>query len=155
VHVSEDAIKYKKIKKEGNDMKRLLKVIAAITMLTMIVATVAFAAVVYEVGPNKVTNTERYQYIYDGYGQVQGSYRVGEYRYYQVYIRYSGGADGDTGRLYSPESLDETIASVSHTYTDTLNPFAPKVTFNYGFEKSLWNIMPSILKNPSGELPQQ
>lgn len=104
--------------------------------------TVSYAAIVYQDGNNKVTNTERWQYIYDGYGQCQGSQRVGQYRYYQVYIRYSGGASGDTGRIYSGESLDDRIASVSYTYYDTLNPFAPKTKFNYGFEKSLWNIVP-------------
>jgi len=116
-------------------MKRFLKGFFVVVALTTLLTTTAYAAVVYEVGPNKVTNTERWQYKYDGYGQCQGSYSMGSYTYYNVYIRYSNGASGDTGRLYSPNTYDSTIASVSYTYTDTLNPFAPKVQFNYGFSQ--------------------
>jgi len=124
-------------------MKKNCKSAVGLLSLVFLMGTLNYAAVVYENGPNKVTNTERYQYKYDGYGQCQGSYRVGNYRYYKVYIRYSGGASGDTGRLYSPESIDDTIAKVSYTYTDTLNPVAPKTKFNYGFSKSLWGDTPT------------
>ncbi|QNU66438.1 hypothetical protein EHE19_016465 [Ruminiclostridium herbifermentans] len=108
-------------------MKRFLKGFSVLVILATLLTTIAYAAVVYESGNNLVTNTERWQYIYDGYGQCQGT------SYKNVYIRYSNGASGDTGRLYSQNTYDYTIATVSYTYTDTLNPFAPKVQFNYGF----------------------
>lgn len=108
-------------------MKRFFKGFFIVVALTTLLTTTAYATVIYESGYNKVTNTERWQYIYDGYGQCIGT------SYLNVYIRYSNGASGDTGRLYSPNTYDSTIASISYTYTDTLNPFAPKVQFNYGF----------------------
>lgn len=114
-------------------MKKILSVICIISVMTCILGVTVFAGS----SPNYATSKERFQYLYDGYVQIQSSYNDNGQHAARGYIRYSGGANGDTGRLYTSFGTsmnDSKIRSRSYTYNDTLNPWAPKVKFNYGFD---------------------
>ncbi len=130
-------------------MKKFISITGAI-----LIAASAFSITALGASPNYYSNTEEFQLYYKGYIQVQGSYNDGGYNYISGYIRYSGGASGDTGRLYTQGTptgpKDNAIYSRSHTYRDTLNPWAPQTKFNYGFSKipvgSAWPL-PSLAAN--------
>lgn len=114
-------------------MRKNFKLLLSTMLLgATLFSTASFAAVVWQEGPNYVSNTEKFQYIYDGYGQCQSSYIFNKEKCIQVAIRYYGGASGDTGWLWSGTSKGD-VKSVSHTYRDTLNPVAPQTKFRYDY----------------------
>lgn len=113
-------------------MKKIISVVTSFAMV-MTFALSASAAVLFQYDDLLVENTESWQYIYDGYLQTNLRTLYKGNRADRGYIRYSGGNQGDTGRLYTSYSRGSRV-SVSKRYYDTLNPWAPKVHFNYGFE---------------------
>lgn len=119
--------------------KHLKRLFSTILIGGTLLSTTSFAAVVWKEGPNYIENTEKFQYVYEGYGQCDGSYYFNEEKCVQVAIRYYGGADGDTGWLWSSYSSGSP-RSVSHTYKDTLNPWAPQTKFRYDNVIIPWNM---------------
>ncbi len=113
-------------------MKRKASAILLVLFISLIFYNYAMAG-----GVNYGTSTETLQFIYEGYVQCQPSYNDGGYNAARAYLRYQNGIGGDTGRLYTSygySATDSNIYSRSHTYYDTLNPFADPVIFNYGFD---------------------
>ena len=113
-------------------MKKKISVICALMLVTSLLCVTVFAA-----NPNYGESKEYLQIYYKGYVQCQPCYNDDGYHAARAYLRYQNGADGDTGRLYTGFGrgpTDGRIYSKSHTYRDTLDPNAPKVRFNYGFD---------------------
>lgn len=113
-------------------MKKIILTLSSLMLMAVLVSTTVFAY-----NPNYGESIERFQYFYNGYVQCQPSYNDGGYHATRSYLRYENGMWGDTGRLYtsygrSPE--DSRIYSRSKTYDDSLNPWAPVVEFDYGFD---------------------
>lgn len=90
------------------------------------------------------TNKETYQLFYHGYIQFQPCfYTTGNYgtdvnkHVYQAYINYSrNGESLIGGRKYTRKANSWKEYCIYHTAADckdTLNPFAPKTKFNYGW----------------------
>ena len=101
-------------------------------------------------GPNSVynyaTNTEIVQLKYKGYLQFKPSYKVPTYPGYGLipmnyvkrgYINYVRDDQSLTnGRAYTSlaSSKNDNIYSISREVIDSLNPWAPKTEFYYGWE---------------------
>ena len=117
--------------------KSLGKFIKNVAMLGFLFAIFLSTDALGALNPNYATSNERLQYYYDGYIQIQPSYNDGGYHAAKGSFTYANGSEGtktwstDWGKGFS----DSKIYSKSGTYHDTLNPFAPKVTFNYRFHK--------------------
>ena len=85
--------------------------------------------------PNYGYSKEVVQYFYDGYVQCQPSYNDNGKHAARAYLTLKNGAEGtvvkytDWGKNFN----DSRILSTSYRYRDTLNPIAPKVTFNFNF----------------------
>jgi|GEM_PF-3176804 hypothetical protein len=95
--------------------------------------------ILYQSGPNLVKSTEYYQLKYVGYGQVDGTYNDNGRSLYKVYIRYyiphpsGSGYIKDTGWHGSDWAVFG-LESVTLTFYDVIDPFAPPVRFTYYFE---------------------
>lgn len=103
--------------------------------------------------PNFATSTEHWSGLYfDGYVQCQPSHIDNGFHAARGFFVYRNGRDGErwafTGSGQSAE--DGAIYSVSMRYWDTLDPWAPAVTFNYGFDwvpfgSGIWlNAVPEV-----------
>lgn len=88
--------------------------------------------IVYESGPNLVKTTECNQIYYHGLGQADASYNDHGRSIYQVAIRYFIEGHADTGWHWSRESVGQ-LVSVTLSFTDTLDPSAPRTQFMYRF----------------------
>ena len=112
-------------------VKRIISACCAAMILVAMLLTVAYAS-----AWNYATSTERMQLYYDVYVQIKSSFNENGQHAARGYIRYRNGVPADTGRLYTAygnSASDSAIHSKSYTYTDSLDPFAAKVAFNYGF----------------------
>ncbi|MBS3949432.1 MAG: hypothetical protein KGZ53_02025 [Peptococcaceae bacterium] len=116
----------------GKNIRKLLGITALLLATTSIFALSAMAG-----GPNYATSTHHSIAIYDGYIQCQPSYVDNGYhaaRGFFVYRNGWGGGEQWAYTSYGQNAQDGAIYSASMRYWDTLNPFAPKVTFNYNFD---------------------
>ncbi len=118
-------------------MHRLLrKSVLLVGVLVLIISVVAFAEVVWQRGSlNYITNEHPSIFHYEGYGQCNSSVPdAGEF-FLRVAIRYRIDGVSDTGYLWTPNSAGNTV-SVSKTFYDSLNPFAPVTEFYYDVEST-------------------
>lgn len=77
---------------------------------------------------------EVYPITYQGYGQCKPSSWVAGRSPARCYIRFKGGRDGDTGRIYSAygrSKYDPNIYSVMRYHYDSWSLTAPKTEFYY------------------------
>ncbi|ABY94593.1 hypothetical protein Teth39_0938 [Thermoanaerobacter pseudethanolicus ATCC 33223] len=129
-----------------------------VILLIVTFTTSAYAAIttiVYQSGPNLVKSTEYYQYKYVGYIQLTSAYNDNGWSRLRGYIRYYiPNTDKDTGRCYTDWSLNGELVSREITFYDTLNPFAEKVRFEYGFDSVPYGsgILPFTISTPMVEV---
>lgn len=118
-------------------MKRYIVNFCSIIVLCVLLVTSAGAKTLFQYGDLLVTNEHtqntRSIFYYDGYLQTNLRTLYQGNRADRGYIRYQGGADGDTQRQWTNYSRGETV-SVSEHYRDKLDLWAPVVQFNYDFE---------------------
>ena len=113
-------------------MKKAFSLIVAVALLLCTTVT-ALGAVIYQYGRNVVTNTESWEFFYNGTGTCSLETNVNGKAASKVALRYLNGMQGDTGFVWSSNATVLTPAYVTLSYNDSLNPFAPQVRFNYEF----------------------
>lgn len=123
--------------KEAFCMKKLRVFPVVMSLVLLLFSAVTAYAQKFGTSPNIATNDHPDIFTYKGYVQVRpNAIQKGKHAA-SGYIRYQGGSSGDTGRLYAIGSgygcSDPSYYKRSKEYKDTLNPIAPKTTFNYGF----------------------
>lgn len=109
-----------------------------ISSLCLLIVVVISSITAFASSPNYATSVEGPWpgLYYDGYIQIQPSYNDGGYHAARGYYVYRNGRDGEvwTYTEYGRNQEDSRIYSASSRYYDSLNPFAPEVTWNYNFE---------------------
>jgi len=107
-----------------------------ITMLALVAVSI-FALSGVASWPNFATSTESAsQLFFDGYVQCQPAYIENGHHAARGFFVYRNGLVGEQWAFtpFGQSAEDGSILSVSMRYLDTLNPWAPAVTFNYGFD---------------------
>ena len=84
---------------------------------------------------NSAESVEVLQYQYHGHVQIKASFNDGGKHAKRGYLRYKNNKK-DSGRQYTATAKSKKDSQIYHRYyifKDTLNPFAPKTQFYYGF----------------------
>ncbi|MBS3938855.1 MAG: hypothetical protein KGZ50_09840 [Peptococcaceae bacterium] len=137
----------------GNNAKKFCGVVV------LVLATISFSTLSGMASwPNFGNSVHNWSGLFfDGYVQCQPAYIDNGFHAARGFFVYRNGRDGERWAFTSSgqNSQDGAIYSAQMRYWDTLNPLAPRVTFNYGFDwvpfgSGMWiNV---VIETPAEEL---